>query len=34
MEALILFGLIGLSGLIFGLYIITPKGKKWLNSLD
>jgi hypothetical protein len=34
MEAIILFSLLGFGGLLFGLFILTPRGKKWLNSLD
>jgi hypothetical protein len=34
MEALILFSLLGVIGILFGIFLITPYGKKWLNSLD
>ncbi len=34
MEAVFLFGFLLIVGLILGVFVISPKGKKWLNTLD
>jgi hypothetical protein len=34
MEAIILFSFLGFIGLVGIIFVMTSKGKKWLNSLD